>query len=62
MPHIDYDLEGFWVNGLPEGMDRIGPYRTKAEAVEARDNALEFARMCDEPGYLTIESPRGEPR
>jgi hypothetical protein len=49
--------DGWWVTEMPDGED-CGPYATKDEAEETRHGLERFYKYKDEPGFISIETPK----
>ena len=49
----------WWITG-DEKAGHIGPYDTKAEAEDDRRGLTRSNRYEDEPGFVTIDKPKGE--
>lgn len=39
--------DGWWITGVPEGVDEMGVYSTKAEANDDMQGVKRFLKACD---------------
>jgi hypothetical protein len=51
--HSPAEEKGWWIVRVPNGWEEMGPYATKAEALDDLRGLRNFLRYGDEPGFAS---------